>query len=58
MTHDYVETEDGERPRVCTSDVVSDAYEVAVTFDGGLPARVVAEERHTGDEERRTVRER
>ena len=55
---EYVEDEKGEETHVCTADVVVDDYEVAVTFDDGLPARVVATERDAGGETRRTVRER
>lgn len=55
---EYVAEEKDKEMHVCTDDVVVDDYEVAVTFDDGLPARVVATERDGRNETRRTVRER
>lgn len=58
VLHDWKESVRDDTPRECTDDISTDAYEVEVTFDDGLPARVVAEERDYHAEERRTVRER
>ena len=58
VIHDWKESAREDTPRECTSDVSEDAYEVAVTFDDGLPARVVAAERDYDADERRSVYER
>lgn len=47
-----------ETPRACTADMSADDYEVEVTFDDGLPERVVAEEHDARAEVRRAVYER
>ena len=58
VLHDWKESVRDETPRECTDDISQAAYEVEVTFDDGLPARVVAEERDHDAAERRRVYER
>ena len=45
-------------PRECTADMSADAYEITVTFDDGLPERVVVVEHDAEAEVRRAVYER
>jgi len=55
---EYEEEEPEGGTRLCTDDIVVEDYEVVLTFDDGLPERVVAAERDGRGEPRRTTRER